>query len=143
MQPHPIFDACFCRKKTFDIQRVANIHRQIILPQSSDGWETISSAALRSCNALLPSDQRPGTDNHFQGRHEILASIHCECAVVLHFLQPTLRGPLPLPYIGVSKLSCFACWEFLACLREWTNVYFTTRGTLARHTSLGNTRMWN
>lgn len=29
----------------------------------------------------------------------------------------------------MSKLLCFACWESLACLRELTGVYFTTRGT--------------
>lgn len=117
----------FFAEQTFEIERVANIHRPSIL-QLAEEWTTISSTALRSCNALLLNDERPGIGNNFHSRNDILAPIHCKCAVVLHSLQPRLKGPLPLPYIGVSKLSCFACWEFLACLREWTGVYFITRG---------------
>jgi len=58
------------------------------------------------------------------------APVHCECALVHHFLTVPLDQsvPLPMDYLGVSTLSCGACARFIEASNEHSNRKFYTRG---------------
>lgn len=68
-----------------------------------------------------------------KGHKWIYGNIHCECALILHLLQK--KDALSLfAYIGVSKLACHPCWEFIwstgtgnvtlhAAQTTWPNIY--------------------
>lgn len=51
---------------------------------------------------------------------------HCECLLVAYLLR---RGSIPpVSHIGVSKLSCKACFLWLQAVREVTGCKFDTQG---------------
>ena len=51
---------------------------------------------------------------------------HCECLLVTYLLCHD--SPIPISYIGVSKLSCKACFLWLQAVGEVTDLKFNTRG---------------
>ncbi|KAI0318777.1 hypothetical protein OF83DRAFT_1230262 [Amylostereum chailletii] len=54
-------------------------------------------------------------------------AVHCECALLAHLHRRTL-----IPYIGLSKLSCFLCHEYISAYAQLTGVLITTRGCHAQ-----------
>ncbi|EEH02684.1 predicted protein [Histoplasma capsulatum G186AR] len=54
----------------------------------------------------------------------VQGKIHCECKLALHLVETSCSGLSALPYIGVSKLSCLACWEFLSSLRKIDHIFY-------------------
>ncbi|KAI0696021.1 hypothetical protein C8T65DRAFT_664232 [Cerioporus squamosus] len=55
--------------------------------------------------------------------------IHCECAVLAELHRMWGAGDTPIPYVGVSKLSCAVCSLYFAAYREVTEHDVKTRGT--------------
>ena len=114
--------------KELHIDGVPSSSCSLTLPSTQDGLKSIAREALQSQQlSLQPSDKHPGRSMHGYYNNAsqndapaIGAPVHCECALVLHLLNPARQngGPPPLSYIGVSKPSCDACRKFLKCLRE-------------------------
>lgn len=88
-------------------------------------WEEVARAALE-----IHNENARSIDRRFfhRNKHSVYAPIHCEVAVGMHFLSPNLDGPPPLPFIGVSKLSCFGRWTLFRALQRAGACIFT-RGT--------------
>jgi hypothetical protein len=63
-------------------------------------------------------------------RHNLKVTnvVHCECKLVLYFLEQSSDQPRPYSYIGVSKLSCRGCDIFLAAVNKVFNKNFFTKG---------------
>ncbi|PGH00384.1 hypothetical protein AJ80_09181 [Polytolypa hystricis UAMH7299] len=101
---------------------LANTPRKIPLPDSHH-WHQISRTILASNGEAslldeLSEAESPGSTlrKRFEGKQSITGPVHCAQAI---------------PYIGVSKLSCLACWEFLKSLRSVGYVFYT-RGSHAK-----------
>jgi hypothetical protein len=59
--------------------------------------------------------------------------LHCEVKLLLHLFteqrQSTNPKPAAYSYLGVSKLSCLGCFEFLSAFNEVLGTRFVTKGT--------------
>jgi len=68
----------------------------------------------------------------FQNGGSVQAHIHCECALVHYFNDPTVpldqSTPPPMDYLGASKLSCNACARFIDASNKHSKRKFYTRG---------------
>lgn len=119
----------FLLNKSLEVRYVsANTGGELITLPEQPVLQELALAALRSkCKGLPPNYPTPETSEHLKRpTTTIRMPIHCEVAVALDFLSDK-RLPA-LPYIGVSKLYCLACWKFLSCLRK-RKPGFHTRGT--------------
>jgi hypothetical protein len=58
----------------------------------------------------------------------IKGAIHCECLLALHLLRQSRDGIHSVRHLGVSKLSCLACWQFLKSLCD-NGIFFSTTGS--------------
>lgn len=75
---------------------------------------------------------RPIDPNVYKGYNEFPKEIglkeHCEILLVRFYIENSAMAPV-LPYLGVSKLCCFLCFEFLKRLqKDCTPVEFCVRG---------------
>ena len=116
----------FLEQKSLVIRPVPNKNHLFILPETMQGFENIALEALTSREVFRSPRRQPGSSikalyNSSQGRTLTKrAPVHGECAVALQLLKNAKAGQSPsLSYIGVSKLSCFACWKFFESLREF------------------------
>ncbi|OJJ84511.1 nucleic acid/nucleotide deaminase domain-containing protein [Aspergillus glaucus CBS 516.65] len=101
-----------------EIRCVSPGRENIRLPRPKR-WKEVARAALESQGETLrASDPKPGSSRHLKKNQSINAAVHCEVALALHFLSKDLEGPSPLPYIGISKPSCYACWGIFRCLQR-------------------------
>lgn len=108
----------FFTGQDIEIRYVSPGRENIQLPKPKR-WKEVARAALESQGETLrSSDPKPGSSRHLKKEQSINAAVHCEVALALHFLSKDLEGPLPLPCIGISKPSCYACWEFFQCLQR-------------------------
>ncbi|KLJ09027.1 hypothetical protein EMPG_15548 [Blastomyces silverae] len=114
-----------------------NTPRKLSLPHPHR-WVEISYTILASKGeASLLDDlsevESPGSmlQKRFEGKKSITCTVHCECLIALHLLRGNQLGDQAIPYIGVSKLSCLTCWEFLKSLRSAGYVFYT-RGSHAK-----------
>lgn len=124
----------YLAEKRIRIRGLFSKGQRIELPPS-DGWEKLSTRALKFHEARLETDQenqpQPGSEmvKRFEGKAQATdAPVHCECAIVLRFLKGGLAGPPPTLYIGVSKLSCLCCWTLLNILNKHGS-NFKVKGT--------------
>lgn len=117
----------FLLNKRLEVRYVsANVGGELITLPEQPVLQEPALAALRSkCKGFPPNHPTPGTSEHLKRPTAIRVPIHCGVAVTLYVLSDK-RLPA-LPYIGVSKLSCLACWKFLSCLRK-KKPGFHTRG---------------
>lgn len=113
----------FLQRKSLVTRPVPNRTHPFILP-TMQGFGDIALEVVKSGDIFRGSRRQPGSfvktlyrnQDHQPTQH---APIHCGCAVALQLLKNAKAGQSPsLSYIGVSKLSCFACWKFLESLRE-------------------------
>ncbi|EGC42518.1 hypothetical protein HCEG_09300 [Histoplasma capsulatum var. duboisii H88] len=114
-----------------EVARLGNGQREIQLP-SHDQWPFIAEKILvaQGATSLLSDISKdiqkiPGfrLQTSFPG-NIVQGKIHCECKLVLHLIETSCLGLLALPYIGVSKLSCLACWEFLSSLCKIDHIFY-------------------
>ena len=109
----PRLRALFLDNKGMEIRYVSGGQR-LEYPKPTK-WREVARVALETRNENPRSiDHRASHHN----KHSVYAPIHCEVAVALHFLSQNLDGPPPLPFIGVSKLSCFGCWSLFKSLQR-------------------------
>jgi hypothetical protein len=55
---------------------------------------------------------------------------HCECALIAYFHNTSFDGQVPFSYIGVSKLSCKACYIFILAYNKLGDLpKYYTRGS--------------
>ena len=128
----------FFRNKDPEIVTVENTKQPIDLPPSLEILKSVAAAALRSQGEdLIPvadqfppraiskvyGDSSPGTGPSY------LQPVHWECALILHLVSRWGLEKPPLSCIGVSKLSCFSCWELIRCIQECCQVKYHVRGT--------------
>lgn len=108
----------FFTGQDIEIRCVSPGREDIRLPRPKR-WKEVARAALESQGETLrASDPKPGSSRHLKKNQSINAAVHCEVALALHFLSKDLEGPSPLPYIGISKPSCYACWGIFRCLQR-------------------------
>lgn len=91
-----------------------------------DAYRLDRAAMESQHNILRSSNLKPGYSHPL--KKTVGAPVHCELAAAFHFLSRNQKGPPPLPFVGVSKLSCIACWGFFRCLQD-SGVRLFTRGT--------------
>lgn len=108
-----------------------NSPRTIHLPQS-DEWGPLSRQILMEnldeseCDEIKDSDTPvPKLEEDYKEKKSVQAPIHCECLLALHHIEEQKKGIPSIPYIGVSKLSCLACWKFLTSLRHAGRLVYT------------------
>ncbi|EFQ99070.1 hypothetical protein MGYG_02084 [Nannizzia gypsea CBS 118893] len=115
------------------VQCLENSPREIPLPESKQ-WRHISRKILANQEADSLLDEISEGDSispgfhlrkRFDGKQAIKGSVHCECLLVLRLAGDSRTGISALPYIGVSKLSCLACWEFFGSLRDAGHKFYT------------------
>lgn len=58
--------------------------------------------------------------------------IHCECALIAKFNEEVNPPGEPMTYIGVSKLSCAACYAWIQAFNASHDIKFQTRGCHGR-----------
>lgn len=65
---------------------------------------------------------------------QITACVHGEVKVVINLFthQTTIR---PYPYIGLSKFSCFGCFQFLESFNKLHGLTYMTKGMDTKHRS--------
>lgn len=90
------------------------------------GFENIALEVFKSRGVFRSPRRQPGNSVKalYNSNHDHTptkrAPVHCECPVALQLLKNAKAGESPsLSYVGVSKLSCFACWKFFESLREF------------------------
>lgn len=114
----------------------------IPLPRSQADWFKVVEIALQRRNAHLEYDDekwivQDAVDRDVnnlctlvqEGKLSNATTVHCECRVMSRIVEE-LNLPLPraYSYIGVSKLSCCACWEFMQAVNEIYGTTFATKG---------------
>lgn len=116
----------FLQQKSLVIRSEPNKNHLFVLPKTMQGFENIALEALKSREVFRSPRRQPGSSvkalyNSNRDRTPTKrAPVHCECAVALQLLKNAKAGESPsLSYVGVSKLSCFACWKFFESLREF------------------------
>lgn len=114
-----------------EVACLENNQRKIQLP-SHEQWPFIAEKILvaQGATSLLSDiskdvEKIPGfqLQTSFPG-NTVQGKIHCECKLALHLVETSCSGLSALPYIGVSKLSCLACWEFLSSLRKIDHIFY-------------------
>ncbi|RDX44069.1 hypothetical protein OH76DRAFT_1474561 [Lentinus brumalis] len=80
---------------------------------------------LQSRLAFFQSNESP--DEEPPTYHEKMA-VHCECALLAHLHEEAKIRP-PIPYVGLSKLSCQLCHLYFDCYSDITGTSVHTRGT--------------
>lgn len=75
----------------------------------------------------LPNQLKVGF--HLTKTADLNSWVHCECCLIDHFTQePPGTNPTMVPYIGVSKLSCAACYAWTRASNEVNIAQYHTRG---------------
>jgi hypothetical protein len=66
----------------------------------------------------------------FRNDGSVKAPVHCECALIHYFNNPTVASEeiAPMNFLGVSKLSCNACAKFIQASNKYSIQKFYTRG---------------
>ena len=55
--------------------------------------------------------------------------VHCECRLICHYIQEIREGKeRPYSYVGVSKLSCRACYLFISSVNQVMDCNWLTKG---------------
>jgi OTT_1508-like deaminase len=110
---------------------------KISLPADKSGWQKKEHQMLAYFNSATSTDKRCPSDDseklceslakRYSNNDKITAHVHCEVKVAINlFTQQTTFEPYP--YIGVSKLSCFGCSQFLKSFNKIHNVEYMTKG---------------
>ena len=100
------------------------------LPSTEPEWRTVLQGVFDRLELQLEGTDEEARANEKGIFLKALAQKnpiqHCECLLVAFLLR---RGSIPpVSYIGVSKLSCKACFLWLQTVREVTGCKFDTQG---------------
>ncbi|KKZ67244.1 hypothetical protein EMCG_07049 [[Emmonsia] crescens] len=127
----------FFAEQEIKVKILRNQPQQIRLP-TSDQWAETSKQILSNSAAGLSlyndkEENPPGylLRRRLSGVEIICGPVHCECLLALHLVSENRTGIIAVQYLGVSKLSCLACWEFLKVLRG-NGIMFYTKGSHAK-----------
>ncbi|PGH14499.1 hypothetical protein AJ79_02992 [Helicocarpus griseus UAMH5409] len=127
----------FLAQQELKVKTLPNQPQQIRLP-ASDQWAETSKQLLANSAANFSlndgkEENQPGYSlcRRFSGVEIVHGPVHCECLLALHLLGENRTGVLSVQYLGVSKLSCLACWGFLKALRD-NGIVFYTKGSHAK-----------
>ena len=104
--------------------------RNISLPPSQK-WYDIGKRILEGSDLRrLQESKLPGSrmSRSWDEKESTPATVHCEYVLTCHILRQSHSGTRSLSYIGVSKLSCLACWKLLGALCK-NGAKFHTRGS--------------
>ena len=130
--------------KTPNIVGLPEEHREInTFPRSADQWELAMERPMSYYNQLPPHVySRRVMDMTVISRDclEIArrpcprsSPVHCEVKLLLHLFDEEKQSTNPKPpaysYIGLSKLSCLGCFNFLLTFNEVLGTRFVTKGT--------------
>lgn len=123
----------YLAKTEICVRSLGNSPREIRLPESKQ-WHCISRRVLANQGADSLLDEIPEEDENspgfhlqkrFKGKQSVKGPVHCECLLALCLVGDSRMGIPALPYIGVSKLTCLACWEFFGGLRNAGHMFYT------------------
>ena len=120
---------------SFTVTNLAPITETYELPTMSNEWDSVIVKILNEKNRTreFSEDECELTKLAWEdaeyvatkGPHIADAPVHCECNIIQHFLKP---GQSPIySYIGVSKLSCRGCWEYIAAVNEVYGARYQTK----------------
>jgi OTT_1508-like deaminase len=111
-------------------------------PRSPDQWELAMERPMSYYNQLPHVSSRRVMDMTVISRdcftiaqlqHHRSAPVHCEVKLLLHLFAEEQQSTNPKPpaysYIGLSKLSCLGCFNFLLAFNEVFGTRFVTKGT--------------
>jgi len=102
------------------------------LPTTSASWEEVVKNIVERNGFLSEGSfiQEAAAAACKSSSHPLKAAppVHCEVALILHYQsRPTSSVP-PFNYIGVSKLSCGACWEWIQQFNSENNTTYVVKG---------------
>lgn len=127
----------FLDQQKLKVLTLSNQSQQIGLP-ASDQWAEKSKQILANSapDCSLHDDKEENQPGHLLRRRfgkvdVVRGPVHCECLLALYLLSQNSSGISSVRYIGVSKLSCLACFGFLRALRE-NGITFYTKGCHAK-----------
>lgn len=123
----PCLRSRFLADKTLEIRYASAGQTRVFEDIKPECWNEVSRTALNSQNeSPQPNDPCPCPQSN--NKDSLNCPLHCEVVLALRYLSKHPSDPPALPCIGVSKLSCFACWSFLKCI-QGVGVNLSTRGT--------------
>lgn len=104
---------------------------QRAIPSTETGWRKVLQGILERQEIELEGSPEESRANEKKLFDKVLAQKsrlveNCECLLVNYLLRH--NSSPPLSYIGVSKLSCKACFLWLQAVVEVTDLKFNTRG---------------
>lgn len=99
-------------------------------PSTEPEWRTVLQGVFDRLGLQFEGTDEEARANEKEISRKALAQKnpiqHCECLLVAYLLR---RGSIPpISHIGVSKLSCKACFLWLQAVREVTGCKFDTQG---------------
>lgn len=119
----PQLRSCFLLNKILEVRYIFTKSQVVTLPEQPV-WQEVARAALHNYKlTLIPRDPTPGTFKRPKRKQNRASAntkvpIHCELAIALVFLSEKDPPASTFANIGTSRLSCFACWKFLFCIRK-------------------------
>jgi len=112
------------------LSRVAPQTRTVEFPRSKEEWLSVLRAV-----SIRPYKWQESIASKLLTMHspvEDMCPIHCEC-LLIQYLETTNNSQWddipPFTYIGVSKLSCSACYLWIQAFNELGGHRFHTRGS--------------
>ena len=131
---HPRYRFIF--RATFTVTRLEPRMGEHNIPDSTTGWEAVISRLLEEKNRRKQDDEHEyELDEEVVQMHTKLltekhshpkAYVHNECLIIRNLLL--LPTPRAYSYIGVSKLSCRGCFEYIRAANSVHGTRFITRG---------------
>ena len=125
----------YLKPTTIDVVGLINQKQKMTLP-SLNATTDIRRDILERCRANknylehpVLKDTEPAT--FMFSESPVMASVHGECALAIYLLEQS-RSRTPIPsysYIGASKPSCTACWEFLASFRKYASIQYARKSS--------------
>ncbi|KAF8432795.1 hypothetical protein BGX38DRAFT_242696 [Terfezia claveryi] len=101
-------------------------------PTTSAGWEEVVKNIVER-NDFLPEgsfiqEAATAVCKSFSHSPKAAPPVHCEVALILHYQSRPVSSVPPFNYIGVSKLSCGACWEWIQQFNSENNTTYVVKG---------------
>jgi len=112
------------------ISAVPSQTRAVKLPDTKQQWVSILRAI-----SLKPYQWHSGVASKLLAMFEqpqVDCAVHCECSLIQHLGikdGSEWDNVPPFPYIGVSKLSCSACYLWIKAFNKLGGCKFYTRGS--------------
>jgi OTT_1508-like deaminase len=102
------------------------------LPKSAEEWEQLirSICTSKDITAKRVEWFKEQGEEFSKLGDEVKGFVHCECNLIAFLLkEPNNIWPPPFSHIGVSKLSCVACYHWVQLFNKFFRRKYQTRGT--------------